>query len=609
MRVGADVNEPDTVDADDVAPVDSPEDESPATGAVIERPAHDPRIMWTTYAAVLVTLIGVFSTWASGSGVTLNGVEGSHNGWIAVLAVMVSAGVAVPLSRASGPAMVAAGLAAARVVITVITASGPPDLSRAWGWWVTLVGGLVLLVSFGWAIVYRATSERNDQVATIPRRTWHRVAPVLAVSGIVLLVVLSPVIRHVLVVGEDVSWPPPADAVTASGAQEFTESFVAAGSGLDDLDVDYAWTTAASVDPWPEGVNFFPRMFDDVAAAEDSVHIMMFGFNSGQVGTELVELLVAKLDEGVEVRVLVDSYGSRAFGEHEIVFETLAAAGADVVVNDVLPVDRDGLYPDRSIDWGQQEVGHAEHRKLVLVDGLTAWNGGAGIEDHFIDGRFHDVMVQVTGDVVRQAQAVFLTSFVSHGGELPADLGRYFPEPPDPGTIPTALLQVVPGGFASGTQAVREMIDSADERLDVMNPYLTDADMIQRLVNAAERGVDVRIVVSAESNNGIATAAAKHHYGTLLDAGAEVWEYPGAVVHAKLVVSDDTVQFGTLNFDAWALYRDFELSMMVESAELAELMDERVFGPDIAISSPGEPPSGIGDKIASFVADKLAYFF
>ena len=88
-----------------------------------------------------------------------------------------------------------------------------------------------------------------------------------------------------------------------------------------------------------------------------------------------------------------------------------------------------------------------------------------------------------------------------------------------------------------------------------------------------------------------------------------MWEYPGAVVHAKLVVSDDTVQFGTLNFDAWALYRDFELSMMVESAELAELMDERVFGPDIAISSPGEPPSGIGDKIASFVADKLAYFF
>ena len=54
--------------------------------------------------------------------------------------------------------------------------------------------------------------------------------------------------------------------MTASGAQEFTESFVAAGSGLDDLDVDYAWTTAASVDPWPEGVNFFPRMFDDVAA-------------------------------------------------------------------------------------------------------------------------------------------------------------------------------------------------------------------------------------------------------------------------------------------------------------------------------------------------------
>ena len=594
--------------------------DEPATGAVesdeagneppvVERPAHDHRIMWATFAGVAITLFGVFSTWASGSGITLNGVEGSHNGWIAVLAVLVSAGVAVPLSRGSGPAMVAAGLAAARVVLTVLGTKGPPDLSTAWGWWVTLIGGFVLLGAFGWAIYHRTTAERDGQMTTVPKNAWRWIAPTLAIFGIVVGVFLSGVIRHIMVVGEDASWPPPPDAVTAEGAQEFTEAFVAAGSGLDDLHVDYAWTTAASVGPWPEGVNFFPRIFDDIEAADDSVHIMMFGFNSEQVGSEMVELLVSKLEEGVEVRVLVDAYGSRAFGVHEVVFETLTEAGAEVVINDVLPLDRDGLYPDRSIDWSQQEVGRAEHRKLIVVDGVTAWNGGAGIEDHFIDGGFHDVMVQVTGDIVRQTQAVFLTSFVSHGGELPTDLGRYFPEQPDPGTIPTALLQVVPDGFTSGPQAVREMIDEAEERLDVMNPYLTDADMIKRMINAAERGVKVRIVVSEESNNAIATASAKHHYGALIDAGAEIWEYPGAVVHAKLVVADDRVQFGTLNFDAWALYRDFELSMLVESAELADVFEERIFGPDIARSNPGEPPSGFRDTTVSWIADKLAYFF
>ena len=152
------------------------------------------------------------------------------------------------------------------------------------------------------------------------------------------------------------------------------------------------------------------------------------------------------------------------------------------------------------------------------------------------------------------------------------------------------------------------MIDTAERQLDIMNPYLTDVDMITRIVNAAERGVRVRIVVSKESNNGIATAIAKHHYGRLIAAGAEVWEYPGAVVHAKLVVADDMVEFGTLNFDAWALYRDFELSMLVESPELAAVFEERIFGPYIARSSPGVPPSGFRETTTSWIADKLGYF-
>ena len=149
----------------------------------------------------------------------------------------------------------------------------------------------------------------------------------------------------------------------------------------------------------------------------------------------------------------------------------------------------------------QDDVGHADHRKLYVIDGTVAWIGGAGIEDHFENGKFHDVMARVTGNVVRQAQALFLMSFRAHGGPLPADLSKYFPEQPEAGTIPIALLQVVPGGFMSATQAIRELIDHAKTRLDIMNPYFTDADMIQRVIAAAKRGVKVRIVVSQTSNN------------------------------------------------------------------------------------------------------------
>ena len=106
-----------------------------------------------------------------------------------------------------------------------------------------------------------------------------------------------------------------------------------------------------------------------------------------------------------------------------------------------------------------------------MIDGAVAWTGGAGIEDRFENGGFHDVMVRVTGDVVRQAQAAFLTSFYGHGAPLPSELSSFFPEPADPGSTPIALAQVIPGGHVAASQAIAEQIDGARERLDVMNPY------------------------------------------------------------------------------------------------------------------------------------------
>jgi len=79
-------------------------------------------------------------------------------------------------------------------------------------------------------------------------------------------------------------------------------------------------------------------------------------------------------------------------------------------------------------------------------------------------------------------------------------------------------------------------------------------------------------------------------------------------VHAKLVVADDTVQFGTVNLDAWALYRDFEFGMIVQDAATAEKFETRVFEPDIGISSPGKPPRGVWDRSTAWFWDKVSYF-
>jgi cardiolipin synthase len=398
--------------------------------------------------------------------------------------------------------------------------------------------------------------------------------------------------------------------VTSSGAEAATEAFAARdGARPHDAALDLAWSTAATIDPWAEGANFFPRIFEDVEAARSSVHILMFGWREGDVGTRMADLLARKLDQGVEVRIIVDRFGSRPYQEAREMFTGLADAGAQIVVNDVFPIDRDGLYPDdRGFDWRQDEVGRADHRKLYVVDGAIAWTGGAGIEDHFENGGFHDVMVRVTGDVVRQAQAAFLTSFRGHGGPLPDDLARYFPEPADPGSTPIAVAQVIPGGFVAASQAIREQIDGARSRLDVMNPYLTDRDMIERILAAALRGVHVRLVVSETSNNTQASAALRHRYGDLIAAGVEIWELPGTVVHGKVVIADDVVSFGTVNLDSWALYRNSEIMMLARSPAAAALFEERLFEPDIARSRRGEPPSGTRERLESWLWDKLTSF-
>jgi cardiolipin synthase A/B len=439
---------------------------------------------------------------------------------------------------------------------------------------------------------------------------WKRGRQGLAVAALVAAAAFVLVYRQVLGITQKPSWPPPPDAVTSAGAEAATRA-LAARSGVrpHDAALDFAWSTAATIEPWVEGVTFFPRIFEDIEGARSSVHILMFGWREGSVGMQMAALLERKIAEGVEVRVIVDGYGSRPHGEAREMFTRLAASGVQIVVNDVFPLDRDGLYPDdQHLDWRQDEVGRADHRKLYVIDGAIAWTGGAGIEDHFENGGFHDVMTRVTGDVVRQAQAAFLTSFRGHGGPLPTDLAAYFPEPAEAGSTPIALAQVIPGGFVAASQAIREQIDGARERLDLMNPYLTDADMLQRLVAAARRGVRVRVVVSEKSNNAQATAALEHWYPALMDAGVEVWELPGTVVHAKVVVADDVVSFGTVNLDSWALYRNSEIMMIARSPELAALFETRLFEPDIARSKPGEAPSGTRNRFKSWLWDKLSYF-
>jgi cardiolipin synthase len=114
--------------------------------------------------------------------------------------------------------------------------------------------------------------------------------------------------------------------------------------------------------------------------------------------------------------------------------------------------------------------------------------------------------------------------------------------------------------------------------------------------------------MSLSRNDAQATAAFKYHYGEMLDAGVQIYEYPGAVVHAKLMVADDSVLFGTVNIDAWALYRNYEVAMLARDPETVARFEERIFTPDIAKSRLAQPAHGLGARLQHWFWDRLAYF-
>ncbi len=555
-------------------------------------------------SGIVATLIAISTSWSSSDPTLRRLLDGPTNGWIPLLSFALALAVLSRFRRGKWPAILTVALVAFGALSRVVASQALDDFDRTWGWWLGLIGALLLLAAASTAAMIRMGRGRAQ-----PFRLPHSAGQIAGIAALVVATVGLSVLSGLLEVNEEVSWPPSSSAITPDRAAEVTAAFAAEDRDPMDVSLEYAWANAATIEPLADGVEFFPRIVADIEQAESSVHIIMFGWKTGDVGIELASLLESKMAEGVEVRILVDGLGSGPYGGSNEMYQGLADAGAEIVVNDTLPANS-GKAEQLSIpesDSGGDEIGRADHRKLYVIDGQVAWTGGAGIEDHFRNGEFHDVMVRVTGDVVRQAQAVFLTSFVSHDAALPSDLESYFPEPVDGGTIPTAVLQTVPGGFSSATQQVREMIDDAEERLEIMNPYLTDGDIIDRIVAAAERGVDVRIVVSEQSNNFAAQLASQHHYPRMLDAGVEIWEYPDAVVHAKIVVADDLVHFGTLNLDAWALYRDFEFAMVAESAETAEVFRQQLIEPDISISRRATKPSA-PMRVVNWVFARFTWF-
>ena len=392
--------------------------------------------------------------------------------------------------------------------------------------------------------------------------------------------------------------------------RERAERLLTAPVSRRSLAMGFPESRASSVETLVEGAAFYPRMLEDIASASSSVHIIQFGFRPGVVGDEFAAALIGKAADGIPVRLVVDRQGSDPERGTRAFYDRLTSAGIDVcVMRATRPrVPTGPLGSDGARRWNLGGLGHIDHRKLVVVDGRIGWVGGAGIEDHFQDGRFHDLFLRVTGPVVGQLQLVFLAGFRWLQGAVPdGEIDGLIPvvdEGPDP--VAATVLHNAPGRYRPITDAIANLLEKAGSTLDVVNPYVTDRAMIGRISDAARRGVRVRLFVPGKPNNWACAAAQRFHHATLLDAGVRLLEYP-AMLHAKAFVRDgEELLAGTCNLEAWSLKRFFEIDLQIRSQAAAGQFDERFSVPAEAVSSAGRRLTGHKERAQAMLFAALS---
>ena len=400
----------------------------------------------------------------------------------------------------------------------------------------------------------------------------------------------------------------PVPRVTSASARDLVAAALGRRGERRQLTLDFEAATATRWELLIDGAAFFPRMLEDIEAASTDIHILIFGFKAGEIGNQFRDALVAKASAGVGVRIITEAAFSQPGRASKPFYDSLVAGGVEVVANQGGFLDLDGLLGERRVDWRLDDLGHFDHRKVLVIDGRVGYVGGPGIEDHYLTGT-HDVMLRLEGPIVAQLQAVFLLSWNFQGGPLPsiaAGLDRFFPPIPDGEGIPMEILHNNPGeGHRPIRTAFLEAIRGAQRRLYVISPYLADHDVLRGLIAAAERGVEVRVIVPANPHSLPAFAAVRHWFRAMRDAGADVREHP-EMAHAKVVLSDDTVLAGTANLDALSLRQNWEMQLRIRDAAVADHFARELFDRDMEIAAPATMPSGWRDRVVNALMSAIS---
>jgi cardiolipin synthase len=326
-----------------------------------------------------------------------------------------------------------------------------------------------------------------------------------------------------------------------------------------------------------DGHSAFRAMSAAMEEARHHIHMLTFILQPDATGERLLELLARKARAGVEVRLLYDAMGS--YRLHRRTLEPLRAAGAQCSV--FLP-----LNPLRR----RLQVNMRNHRKILVVDGRTAFTGGLNVGDEYLGlvhrfGFWRDTHLQVRGPAVAGLQRVFIEDW-DFAAEENLKEAAYFPEPATNGPYP---VQVIHSGPDQELKRIREVyfaaILRARQRLWIASPYVVpDAGLRDALCLAGYQGVDVRILCQYHPDKWIPLLAGRSYWDEVLQAGVKVYQYTRGMMHAKVMLVDGQwASVGTANLDNRSLHLNFEVNCLIYAPEVVALL-ENAFREDLRTS-------------------------
>ncbi len=325
------------------------------------------------------------------------------------------------------------------------------------------------------------------------------------------------------------------------------------------------------------GDQIFPSMLAAIRAARSTITFETYIYWSGGIGREFVDALQERARAGVRVHVLLDWVGSLKM--EQALVDEMKLAGVEV----------ERFHEPHWTHWNK--LNNRTHRKLLVVDGRIGHTGGVGIADHWRGqarnpGEWRDSHFRVEGPVVAQMQSVFLDNWMrATGVVLHGD--AYFPALKPAGDLAAQMFSSSPSGGSESMQLMYQLaITAAKRSIDLANSYFVPDDMtIRTLVDAARRGVKVRVIVpSGHIDSEVVRKASRASWGPMLQAGIEIAEFQPTMFHVKgLVVDGAFSSVGSTNFDNRSFRLNDEANLNVLNREFGAIQ-QRVFDQDWALS-------------------------